>query len=333
MDKFHPKIGIDLIGGDHPPEVLFEDLLLIEEALDPLPHLVFFVPERDKAAFEAISKRVSTRYKVSLIETKETISMGDNPLASLRLKKKSPTLLSLTMLKEKKLDAVVSTGNTGALIGGATLILKMIKGIRRPGLLAVLPTLLKALVVIDVGANVTCSTHHLMQFARIGIAYQRCCGIDHPRVALLNIGVEKEKGRMEMREAYKKLQLLNEDSPSPVFVGNIEGKEAFKGMTDVLITDGFSGNIFLKTAEGMTSFILDKLIEENLQQPEKRGYNQLMHLLNYAEYPGALICGVEGIVVKCHGYSSAKAIHSGIRGAISLVKSKFLENLKKQLKQ
>lgn len=332
MGKFHPKIGIDLIGGDYPPEVLIEELLLIEEPLDPLPHLVFLAPAHTLVNFEEILKRISSKYEVSFVETKDTISMEDNPLSSVRLKKNSPSLVALTMLKDKQIDAVVSTGNTGALIGGAMLILKMIKGIKRPGLLAILPTLLKPLVVIDVGANVTCNANHLMQFARIGIAYQKCSGISHPKVALLNIGAEKEKGRVEMREAYKKLQLLDEESSNPIFMGNIEGKEAFKGKIDVLVTDGFSGNIFLKTAEGMTSFILDKLIEENLQQPEKRAYNKLMHQLNYAEYPGALICGIEGIVIKCHGYSNAKAIHSGIQGAINLVKSKFLENLKKQLR-
>jgi glycerol-3-phosphate acyltransferase PlsX len=332
MGKFHPKIGIDLIGGDYLPEMLFEDLLLIEDLFDPLPHLVFFVPESILTHFESILKKSPSKYEISLVKTKEAISMEDNPLSSLRLKKDSPSLSALTLLKEKTLDAVVSIGNTGALIGGSILTLKMIKGIKRPGLLALLPTLLKPLVVIDVGANVTCNAQHLMQFAKIGIAYQKCSGIPHPKVALLNIGAEKEKGRTEMREAYKKLQLLNENAETPLFIGNIEGKEVFKGKTDVLVTDGFSGNIFLKTAEGMTSFILEKLIEDNLEQPEKKEYHKLMHLLNYAEYPGALICGIEGIVIKCHGYSNAKAIHSGIQGAIRLVTTKFLEKLKKQLK-
>lgn len=331
MGKFHPRIGIDLTGGDYPPESLFEDLLLIEEALEPV-HLVVFAPQRLVSHFETITHKLAPKIEISFVTTEETIAMEDNPLTSIRLKKKSPTFVALTMLREGSLDAVVSTGNTGALISGATLILKMIKEIKRPGLLAILPTLLKPLVVIDVGANVTCRAQHLMQFARMGIAYQKCCGIAHPKVALLNIGAEREKGRAEMRETYKKLELLNHTPTHPVFIGNIEGKEVFKGATDVLVTDGFSGNIFLKTAEGMTSFIVDKLIEENLQQPEKRGYNKLMHLLNYAEYPGALICGVEGIVIKCHGYSNAKAIHSGIQGAINLVKSAFLDKLKNQLR-
>jgi phosphate acyltransferase len=332
MGTFYPKIGIDLTGGDYLPESLFEDLLLIEESFDASVRLVVFVPEQIFSRFEDILQRVSPSVEISFVKTEETISMDENPLTSIRVKKKSPTFVALTMLQNNELDAIVSTGNTGALIGGATLILKMIKEINRPGLLAMLPTLLRPLVVIDVGANVACRAQHLMQFARMGIAYQKCCGIPVPKVALLNIGAEREKGRAEMREAYKKLELLNKDPAHPVFIGNIEGKEVFKGTTDVLVTDGFSGNIFLKTAEGMTAFIVEKLIEENLQQPEKRGYHKLMHLLNYAEYPGALICGVEGIVIKCHGYSNAKAIHSGIKGAVNLVKTGFLDKLKNQLK-
>lgn len=332
MGTFHPKIGIDLTGGDYPPESLFEHLLLIEEALLPAPHLVAFAPEGLVAHFETLVHKTSSKMHISFVKTQEPISMEEHPLTSIRLKKQSPTLMGLTMLREGKIDAFVSTGNTGALIGGATLILKMIKEIKRPGLLAMLPTLLKPLVVIDVGANVACRAQHLMQFARMGIAYQKCLGIAHPKVALLNIGAEKEKGRVEMRETYKKLELLNKDPAHPVFIGNIEGRRVFKGVTDVLVTDGFSGNIFLKTAEGMTSFIVEKLGEENLHQPEKKGYTQLMLLLDYAEYPGALICGVEGIVIKCHGYSNARAIHRGIQGAINLVKTGFLDKLKTQLK-
>jgi len=333
MSKAQPRIGIDLTGGDLCPEALFQDLLTVEENLHPTPHLVFFAPKMVLARFEEVLELLPTHISLEFVQTQEPIAKEERALLSIRFKKKSPTFIALQMLRDKKLDALVATGNTGALIGGATLILKMIKGIKRPGLLATLPTLLKPLVVIDVGANVSCRPEHLVQFARMGMAYQKCIGIADPKVALLNIGAEREKGTTEMREAYKKLEGLNSSSEKdPIFLGNIEGKEVFTGVTDVLVTSGFAGNIFLKTAEGMTSFIVEKLVEEKLQQPEKKSYNKLMHLLDYAEYPGALICGVEGIVIKCHGYSSAKAIHSGIQGAINLVKTGFLDKLKKQLR-
>jgi len=327
MGHFIPKIGVDLTGGDSTPESLFEDLVVLGKSFDTSVHLIFFIPEMQLAAFEHVVKGKSLKCQVSLVPTKETITMHDNPLTSIKAKKHSPMMTALRELKEGALDALVSIGNTGALIGGATLILKRIKSIRRPGLLALLPTLTHPLVVIDVGANVTSTALHLMQFAQIGIAYQKCLGIAHPKVALLNIGSEKDKGRKEMREAYKRLETLNDHHPShPVSMGNIEGKKVFEGSVDVLVTDGFSGNIFLKTAEGMTSFILEML------SSSKQDLSDLKQLLDYAQYPGALICGVEGIVIKCHSYSTPSAIYHGIQGAINLVKSHFLQKLKKQLK-
>jgi glycerol-3-phosphate acyltransferase PlsX len=167
----------------------------------------------------------------------------------------------------------------------------------------------------------------------MGIAYQKCEGIAEPKVGLLNIGTEKEKGRTELKEAYKKLTHLNSHTSSVMtFVGNIEGKKAFKGDIDVLVTEGFAGNIFLKTAEGITAFILEKILQEEVVEPTQHLPSTLIRLLNYAEYPGAIVCGVEGVVIKCHGDSSAQAILSGIKGAYNLVKTQFLTRLKKQLK-
>lgn len=333
MGKSHLKIGVDLTGGDHPPELLFNELLSLKDCLASTVHLIFFAPGSLIRSFESCLETLDIHLTISFVETQESISMSDHPLASLRRKKDSPTVVALKHLKAGLLDALVSTGNTGALVSGATLILKKIKGIKRPGLLTILPTLLKPLVVIDVGASVHSTSTHLFQFAKMGIAYQKCLGIAEPKVGLLNIGTEKEKGRTELKEAYKKLLHLNTPEKSVLtFIGNIEGKKAFKGDIDVLVTEGFSGNIFLKTAEGITSFILEKILQEGLSEHTKHLPSTLMHLLNYAEYPGAIICGVEGIVIKCHGDSSAQAIISGIKGAYNLVKTQFLTRLKKQLK-
>ena len=333
MGKSHLKIGIDLTGGDHPPELLFNELLSLKDCLDSSIDLFFFAPKSFITHAEHALASVGEDSNIFFIETKESISMSDHPLAALRRKKDSPTVVALRHMKAGLLDALVSTCNTGALVSGSTLILKKIKGIKRPGLLTVLPTLLKPLVVIDVGANVHSTSAHLVQYAKMGIAYQKCLGIAEPKVGLLNIGTEKEKGRTELKEAYKKLLHLNLPQKSVLtFVGNIEGKKAFKGEIDVLVTEGFSGNIFLKTAEGVTSFILEKILQEGLAETAHHLPSTLMHLLNYAEYPGAILCGVEGIVIKCHGDSSAQAILSGIKGAYNLVKTQFLTRLKKQLK-
>lgn len=330
MSKQSPIIGVDLASGDIPGEALFEDLMKINEPLEA--HLVFFIPSRKLPQFKKLADANPPSFSLSFSPTKSSIKMADAPLSAIRFKRESAIPLGLTQLKEGTLDAFVSSGNTGALIAEATLSLEMLSPIKRPGLLAILPTNTTPLAVIDVGANVSCKADHLVQFAKMGFAYQKCSGIKHPKIGLLNIGVEKEKGRVEFREAYKELSKLNSAKKMDLFVGNIEGLEAFNGHVNVLVTDGVSGNIFLKTVEGMTSFILSKLYKENIHKNNKSSFEDLITLLDYAEYPGALICGVDGIVVKCHGYSSAKAIHSGIKGAARLIESRFLEKIKTELK-
>ena len=328
MSKNSPIIGVDLIAGDLPAMSLFSDLF--KENGDFSAHLKFFVPQSKFKEFETCAKKHSPHFTYSFVKTKSIIKMGDDPLSAIRLKKTSAIPMAMHLLKEGEIDAFVSNGNTGAIMSGATLILKLLERIKRPGLLALLPTKGGSLAVIDIGANINCSSELLEQFAHIGVAFQKCCGINDPKVGLLNIGGEKRKGRIEMREAYERLQMMNNEHKGR-FVGNVEGFQAFNGTCDVLVTEGFSGNIFLKTAEGMSALVLDMITDKKLEQPKKKSFVELTTLLDYAEYPGALICGVDGIVVKCHGYSSTKAVHSAIKGAANLVRSQFLKKLKTQL--
>ncbi len=189
--------------------------------------------------------------------------MDDDPLIAVRRKKDSSLCQGLQYLKEKKIDAFVSAGNTGALLFAAKTTLKTLKGIDRPALLALLPTKKKEVAVLDVGANLSLKPDHIVQFAQMGIAYQKSRGIENPIVGLLNIGIEAKKGTPQLQEAYLKLDAMNRDQP--FFAGNIEGKDVFHGNIDVLVTDGFTGNVFLKTAEGIAAFILEQLE----QAPEK----------------------------------------------------------------
>lgn len=239
------------------------------------------------------------------------------------------------MLQEKKLDAFISAGNTGALVASAKMCLRMLPGIARPALLALMPTQKKEVAVIDIGANISYKVEHLLQFAQMGIAYQKSRGINYPTVGLLNIGTEQKKGTPTLREAYKQLQALNQtSSASPTFVGNIEGRDVFKGGIDILVTDGFTGNIFLKTAEGIASFILDELWERMEQEATlsvKQAFGSLHHRLSHTEFPGAIICGIDGVVVKCHGNAAPAALISSIKGAIRLVEHQFLSKIKAQL--
>jgi phosphate acyltransferase len=322
--KAEVRIGIDLMGSENPPEVLLKTATSLASTLPPHVKLVA-IGAPDLAA----------RTDLPYIVATQTIEMDDPPLTAIRRKRDSSLCVGLRMLKEHGIDAFVSAGNTGALVSSAKMTLSMMPGLLRPALLALIPTRRTPLAVLDVGANVQCKSEHLIQFALIGAAYQRARGIAMPSVGLLNIGSEAMKGTSELRLAYQELQRLSL-LPNPFFhfAGNIEGKVVFNGHVDVLITDGFTGNVFLKTAEGLASLVLDRLNEnlpaEILLQMQDQ-LNDLRRHLHYAEYPGALLCGIRGIVIKCHGYSSPQAFASGIKEAIRIASEGFLQILQNKL--
>jgi len=314
------KIGVDLMGNDNSPEALLTALrrLKLPEEID----LILFGSPQYKASND-------NHY----ISTDEFITMDEAPLQALRRKKKASMCEGLYWLKAKKLDAFISAGNTGALVSGAKLILGTLKGILRPALLARIPTKKLPVTVLDVGANVQVKSTHLIQFAKMGAAYSKIQGIKHPRVGLLNIGSEPIKGTSELQLAYQALQ-----KPQPhqefQFAGNIEGKSVFDGDVDVLVTDGFTGNIFLKTAEGIASLILDRFGALLPPGEYKRLHPQIKDLastLHYAQHPGAIVAGVRGIVIKCHGYSTPQAFEQAILGAIDLVQGNFSQIIERQL--
>ncbi|MFS8563856.1 MAG: phosphate acyltransferase PlsX [Rhabdochlamydiaceae bacterium] len=251
------------------------------------------------------------------------IAMHEDPIEAVQTKKDSSLCLGLTALATGEIDAFVSAGHTGALLVGSKTILKTLPGIDRPALLAALPTKKHEVAVLDVGANTSLQAKHLIQLAAMGLAYQKTRGIENPKIALLNIGKEPSKGTTQLQEAYHRLLTLK----NGVFVGNIEGRDVFEGDIQVLVTDGFAGNIFLKTAEGVASFILSHL--ENELSSEMIG--KLRTRLHYTEYPGAILCGINGIVIKCHGDGNPIAFINGIKGAIRLVQHQFINSLKESL--
>jgi glycerol-3-phosphate acyltransferase PlsX len=302
------RIGLDLMGNDNAPQVLLDALREIA-----LPHGVELfaigTPE-----FESLAK------PFHFISAPEFIGMEEHPLLSLRKKRNASMSVGLRLVKEGKLDALISAGNTGALVSSAKMILSTIPGILRPCLLALMPTKKNPVAVLDVGANVEVKACHLVQFAHIGAAYQKARGIEKPSVGLLNIGSEAVKGTSELRLAYHELQ----SKTAFRFAGNIEGKSVFDGDVDVLVTDGFTGNVFLKTAEGIASLILDRISTPSTEFKKFQS-------LHYAEYPGALLAGVRGIVIKCHGYSTPKGFQNAVLGAIELAKERFVQKLMNDL--
>jgi phosphate acyltransferase len=320
-----PVIGIDLLGNDNSPIDLLNDLLKYTANRED-SDFVFLGTEDTYNYF--LKNSPSNNMSFSLV--KDTISIEDNPLFAIRRKKNSSISIGMKLLKEKKIDALVSAGNTGALMASAKMMLPMLPSISKAALLALVPTKKSPLVIIDVGANINCKASHLTNFAKIGIAFQKIRYIDKPIVALLNIGSEEKKGTIELRKAYQQLNELAKKNKNFSFLGNIEGKEVFNGDVNILVTDGFTGNIFLKTAEGLASFMLDK-ISESSNVNSIVAFEDLKKRLHYESYPGAILCGFDGIVVKCHSYSNSKAIIKAINGAIDLINKDFIKVLTKNL--
>lgn len=308
------------MGSDNAPAALLSAAASLTPSLPSHMELIAIgTPDCEKDALS---------HGLSFHPAREAIMMDDNPLLALRRKKQSSLCVGLRLLKEGKIDAFVSAGNTGALVSAAKMILGTFPGVMRPALLALMPTKKRPVAVLDVGANLQAKANQLVQFARLGESYQKARGIANPRIGILNIGSEASKGTSEIRLAYKEL------SKFPSFAGNIEGKSVFDGEVDVLITDGFTGNVFLKTAEGIASLILDRLYTripaESLKEIREQ-LDDLQRHLHYAEHPGALLCGVKGTVVKCHGYSTPEAFATGIRGAVEFTSIRFIEILEREL--
>ncbi|NGX55536.1 MAG: Phosphate acyltransferase [Chlamydiae bacterium] len=315
------KLAVDLMGGDQPPELLFDAVLQVRREIDPSCTLVVI----------AEPGAVPEDQGIEVIPSEESITMEDSPLLAVRRKKNSSMAIGMRLLKEKQIDGLVSTGNTGALIANSILNLSMLPSIDRPAFLVMLPTQKGGVAVLDVGANVQFKPHHLIDYARMGVIYkQNIQGIEQPTVGLLNIGVEEGKGTKEVKVAFQSLQdhfAQNEGC----FLGNIEGKDVFHGKVDVLVTDGFTGNVFLKTCEGASAFLSDYLAENFNHFAIKPIISRLTQKFNYSVHPGALLCGVDGLVVKCHGYSDQAALKSGIRGAVDLAQKDLIAKMKAQL--
>jgi len=301
--KKQVRIGIDLMGHDSAPEMLLKDLKKLS------------LPEGAELVLIGPSDYALLSSPLSYYSASEVIEMSDAPLAAARRKKDSSMCLGLRLLKEGKIDAFISAGNTGALVSASKMILGMQPGKSRPALLTLMPTEKKSLAVLDVGANLEVKSKYLVEFAFLGASYQKERGIERPKVAFLNIGSESIKGTPEICLAY---ELLKKQKDLPFdFVGNIEGNAAFRGDVDVLVTSGFVGNVFLKTSEGAAHFLLKELGRCIPRDVLELYLPKLLQKMHYEEYPGAILAGVQGRVIKCHGSSSSQSFISAIQRLIS----------------
>ena len=324
------RISIDAMGGDNAPAEIIKGTVA---AVQSMSDLYAVLVGREDVVKSHLAEPVSNR--ISIVHADEAIEPGEDPLVAIRKKKNSSMLMALDMLKQKKVDACVSAGNTGAFMSGALFGVGRIKGIQRPALAPLLPTLTGCVMLIDCGANADCKSEFLVQFAQMGSIYMnRVMGVDRPRIGLLNIGVEEEKGSAVYKEAHRMLKksLLN-------FVGNIEGRDALNGSVDVIVSDGFAGNILLKTAEGVAMYIFTLLKKElTASLPRKiaamvlkKGFRNVKAKLDYTEYGGALLLGIDGVTVKAHGSSNAAAFESAMRQAKSAVEKDVVGSIRQLL--
>lgn len=263
----------------------------------------------------------------------EAVEMGENPMSALRKKKHSSIRIGLEMVKKGEAEAFVSAGNTGAVMATALVVLGPLPGVERPAIAVVVPTVTHQAVLLDVGANVDCKPRHLVQFAIMGNVYARdILGQTRPRVGLLSIGEEESKGNELTREAFKAM----EEEHSLNFIGNVEGRDVFSGIADVVVCDGFIGNVALKISEGLVETIFSLLREELKKDLRARvgsfllvpTFRRFKRRIDSSEYGGAPLLGVNGVCMISHGRSTGKAIRNAIRAAEGCVNIQVIAHIR-----
>ncbi|AFM42540.1 phosphate:acyl-(acyl carrier protein) acyltransferase [Desulfosporosinus acidiphilus SJ4] len=324
------RIAVDAMGGDYAPEEIVKGVLRAAEA-NPELHLLLvgqkvriqpFLPDSCPA-------------NLSLVEASEVVEMDEHPANAVRKKKDSSIVVATRMVKQGEADALVSAGSTGAQMAASLLGLGRIKGIERPAIATVLPTAQGGKLILDVGANLDASPEQLCQYGLMGSVYaEKILGISNPRVGLLNIGGEEGKGNDLVQKAYELLK------NAPInFTGNVEGRDVPYGRADVVVCDGFVGNVLLKTAEGLAGVLFEQIKEKITSTmlrklgalAVKPGLKEIAQMMDYAEYGGAPLLGVNGISIICHGSSKNKAIYNAIRVAQECVKIRLLEQIQNNL--
>lgn len=327
------KIVIDAMGGDNAPEAVIKGVVA---ALKELKIQVILTGDKQKLE-ELLSNEEYDKSKIEIIHTTEKIDYNESPTLAIRRKKDSSMVVGLRMVKEGLGDAFISAGSTGALLAGGLFIVGRISGIDRPGLVTVIPGRKSPFVLLDVGANAECKVQNMVQFALMGEVYaKKILKKAEPSIALANIGEEEEKGTEFIKECYQELKKCNAS-----FKGNIEGREILEGNIDVVVCDGFVGNIILKTLEGTVATIFGILKEGILSsfrtklggillKPVLKGFKKDF---DYTEYGGAILLGLNSPVIKAHGSSNPNAFKNAIRQAVLSVEGNITAIIREEVNQ
>lgn len=332
-----------LCGGDNAPEATIRGAVRAIKEIDSEIILIGNEEIINKKVKEIYDKEniseISDRLKIH--HATESIEMEDIPTQAIKQKKDSSMVVGFNLLKQEEGDVFISAGNSGALLTGATLLVGRIKGVDRPAIAPMLPSYKKGLMLVDAGANTNCKPINLLQFAMFANIYlKKIYNIEKPAIGLLNIGTEETKGNDLMKESYK---LLKEKAGeyNINFVGNVEGREAFSGEIDAIVTDGFTGNIFLKTVEGLGKLVkrsLTESLKKNILStiatiPALPGIKRFAKTLDYKEYGGALFLGVKKPVVKAHGSSDEYLFYFTIKQAEKFAESKAVDIIKEEFEK
>jgi glycerol-3-phosphate acyltransferase PlsX len=326
------RILLDVMGGDHAPQVTVEGAVWAARDFG----LEVVLVGREEEMRRELAKHETAGLPLTLVHASEVVEMHEHPAMAVRAKRDSSMVVGMRMLRQGEVDAFVSMGNTGGVLAAALLHLGRIPGVMRPALSTVYPTIKGFCFMLDVGANTDCRPQWLQQFALMGSIYaERVLGVERPKVGLVSNGEEETKGSQLVQETH---QLLKE-TPGIHFIGNVEGKDIAPGMADVVVTDGFTGNVIIKLSEGLAWMFKTMVREELKRSPvallggllARGAFDGLANRLDYAKYGGAPLLGVDGVVIVGHGRSNALAVRNAIRVAQQAVESRVLDIIKEGL--
>lgn len=324
------RIIVDAMGGDNAPEEIVKGAVRAKRELE----VDIILVGREAEVRECLKNEGCD--DIEVVNADEVITMEDDPSTATRRKKNSSMAVALTMLRDGEGDAVVSAGSTGALLTGATLTVKRIHGIRRAAMAPVLPAGEHGVMLIDCGANVECTAEYLLQFAYMGSFYaKKMMGCENPRVGLLNVGTEDTKGGELQHQTFALLRQAGEEGRIN-FIGNVEGTGVFSGAADVIVTDGFTGNVLLKTTEGVIKYMLKSLkgvFYKNTKNKLaaavlKNDLGEMKKSLDVNEVGGTALVGISKPVIKAHGSSNAAALFAAARQAKAFVDAGVIDDIK-----
>ena len=323
------RIAIDAMGGDHAPKEIVKGALAAIKQYEDI-EITLIGNE------SLINKHLTDKTRITIIHTEDKIDSTDAPVTAIRRKKNSSMVLAIKEVKEGRADACISAGNTGALMTGGVLIVGRIKGIERPALAPMLPTFNgDGFLLIDAGANMDAKPEHLLHYGIMGSIYmQKVRNIKSPRVGLLNVGTEDDKGTELTKKTFELLKDANVN-----FIGNVEARDLLEGVADVIVCDGFSGNVVLKTIEG-TALSLFSLLKQELTSSFfnklaagalKPSFKKIKSQMDYTEYGGASLFGLQAPVIKAHGSSNENAILNSVRQTRLMLEEKVVETIKEDV--